>query len=60
MYFYVTHWILFTAVLFVAKYLFNIQSPFEQFMLLLGASIVLLPPIVEIIKKLKIYMICKT
>ncbi len=50
MYFYVIHWILFTVVLFVAKYYFNIQSPFEQFILLLGSSIVLLPPIVRILK----------
>ena len=51
MVFYVTHWIVFTIVLFATKYYFNIESPFEQFCILLGASIVLLPAICHFMNK---------
>ena len=52
--FYVTHWILFVFVLFVAKNFFNIDSPTILFIILLGTSILLLPIISEILNVLKV------
>lgn len=51
--FYVTHWILFVFVIFIAKHFFNIDSPVIIFTILLGASILLLPIISEILNALK-------
>ena len=51
--FYVTHWILFVFVIFVVKKFFNIDSPALIFTILLGASILLLPIINEILNTLK-------
>ena len=51
--FYVTHWILFVFVVFAAKQFFNIDSPVVLFTILLGASILLLPIINEILNTLK-------
>ena len=50
---YVTHWILFVFVVFAAKQFLNIDSPVMLFFILLGASILLLPIINEILNILK-------
>lgn len=42
---YVTHWILFVLVSFIAKNLFHVESNGIHFLMLLGASIVFLPTI---------------
>ena len=51
--FYVTHWILFVFVVFAAKQIFNIDSPVILYAILLGASILLLPIINEILNTFK-------
>ena len=49
--FYVTHWILFVLVSFIAKNLFHVESDGINFLLLLGASILFLPIISNFINK---------
>lgn len=51
--FYVTHWILFVFVTFVAKYFFSIESPVLLFTILLVVSITILPIIAMIPNLLK-------
>lgn len=51
--FYVTHWILFVAVSFIAKSIFHIDSSFLLFILLLSSSVVFLPLISKSIDTLK-------
>ena len=51
--FYVTHWILFVAVSFIAKSTFHIDSSFLLFILLLCSSVVFLPLISKSIDTLK-------
>ena len=53
MYFYVTHWILFIAVVFIAKSIFHIGSAFHLFIILLCSSVVFLPLISRSIDALK-------
>lgn len=52
--FYVTHWILFTIVVFVSKYVFQIESPLCLFWILVISSIIFLPLINKAIKTLKV------
>ena len=47
--FYTTHWILFVLVTFVTKYIFHVQKPYVLFTVLLCASIILLPVLIETI-----------
>lgn len=47
--FYTTHWILFVLVSFVTKHIFHVQNQYVLFTVLLCASTILLPGIVEII-----------
>ena len=54
MQYYVTHWIFLIIVLFVAKYVFNVNDSFEQFIILLGACMTLLPIVVGITKSMMI------
>ena len=51
--FYVTHWILFVFVVFVVKKFFIIDSPVIIYVILLGASILILPIINESLNTLK-------
>ncbi len=51
--FYVTHWILFTIVVFVSKTVFRIEEPLYLFWILVGSSIIFLPLINKAIKSLK-------
>lgn len=51
--YYTTHWILFVVVTFIVKFVFNIKDPFMLFIVLLCASISILPLIVESIRCLK-------
>lgn len=53
MYFYVTHWILFTIVAFISKSLLYLESHRLVFLFLLGSSIVFLPLIGRLIDWLK-------
>lgn len=47
--FYTTHWILFTFVTFIAKYLFDVNEPVILFLILLISGIIFLPMINKII-----------
>lgn len=51
--FYVTHWILFTIVVFVSKYVFHIESAKQLFFILLMSSILCLPLISKLIDTIK-------
>ena len=50
---YVTHWVLFTIVMFVAKHVFNIESAKHLFYILLMSSILCLPLISKLIDTIK-------